>query len=145
MITEAETQVIGRRVVQYIVDYILAGIVPAIAYWLFDRGSGSLHWVGWVLASVIAMAAYFIYWVSIPYAYGGQTFGMRLLRLRVISKDGAKASMLQLFIRGIFLIVDTFIFGLVGLITMACSRYRQRVGDHAAGTIVVSAEYGPQI
>jgi len=94
---------------------------------------------------VIALAAYFIYWVSIPYAYGGQTFGMRLLRLRVISKDGVKASMAQLFLRGIFLIVDTFIFGLVGLITMASSRYRQRVGDHVAGTIVVSAEYGPQI
>ena len=145
MITESETRVTGRRVVQYIVDYILAGIVPAIAYWLFDRGSGSLHWVGWLLATVIALAAYFIYWVSIPYAYGGQTFGMKLLRLRVISKEGAKASMSQLFIRGILLIIDTLVFGLVGLITMLCSRYRQRVGDHAAGTIVVSAEYGPQI
>jgi uncharacterized RDD family membrane protein YckC len=27
----------------------------------------------------------------------------------------------------------------VGLITMLCSRYRQRVGDHAAGTLVVEA------
>jgi uncharacterized RDD family membrane protein YckC len=145
MITESETRVTGRRVVQYIVDYILAGIVPAIAYWLFNRGSGTLHGIGWVLATVIALAAYFIYWVSIPYAYGGQTFGMKLLRLRVISKDGGKASMPQLFIRGILLIIDTLIFGLVGLITMVCSRYRQRIGDHAASTIVVSAEYGPQI
>jgi uncharacterized RDD family membrane protein YckC len=145
MITESETRVTGRRVIQYIVDYILAGIVPAIAYWLFNRGSGTLHGIGWVLATVIALAAYFIYWVSIPYAYGGQTFGMKLFRLRVISKDGAKASMPQLFIRGILLIIDTLIFGLVGLITMVCSRYRQRVGDHAASTIVVSAEYGPQI
>ncbi|HET7012381.1 MAG TPA: RDD family protein [Streptosporangiaceae bacterium] len=141
---EHETRVVGRRVVQYIVDYILAGIIPAIAYWLFDRGSGSLHWAGWLLATVIALAAYFIYWVSIPYAYAGQTFGMKLLRLRVISKDGGRASMTQLFIRGILLIIDTFIFGLVGLITMVCSRYRQRIGDHAAGTVVVNAEYGPQ-
>ncbi|HXS65802.1 MAG TPA: RDD family protein [Streptosporangiaceae bacterium] len=145
MVTEAETRVTGRRVVQYIVDYILAGIVPAIAYWLFDRGSGSLHWAGWLLATVIALAAYFIYWVSIPYAYAGQTFGMKLLRLRVISKNGGRASMPQLFIRGILLIIDTLFFGLVGLITMVASRYRQRVGDHAADTVVVSAEYGPQI
>jgi uncharacterized RDD family membrane protein YckC len=145
MVLEHETRVIGRRVVQYIVDYILAGIIPAVAYWLFDRGSGSLHWAGWVLATVIALAAYFIYWVSIPYAYGGQTFGMKLFRLRVISKDGGRASMPQLFIRGILLIIDTLIFGLVGLITMACSRYRQRIGDHAAGTLVVRAEYGPPL
>jgi uncharacterized RDD family membrane protein YckC len=145
MITESETRVTGRRVVQYIIDAILASIVPGIASWLFDRSSGSLHGVGWVLAAVISLAAYFIYWVSIPYAYGGQTFGMKLLRLRVISKDGDKASMPQLFIRGILLIIDTLFLGLVGLITMLCSRYRQRVGDHAAGTIVVSAEYGPQI
>jgi uncharacterized RDD family membrane protein YckC len=142
---ESETRVVGRRIVQYIVDYILAGIVPAIAYWLFDRGTTSLHWASWLLGTVIALAAYFIYWVSIPYAYGGQTFGMKLLRLRVISKDGERASMMQLFIRGILLIIDTLVFGLVGLITMVCSRFRQRVGDHAAGTVVVRAEFGPQI
>lgn len=142
---EHETRVTGRRVIQYIVDYILAGIVPAVAYWLFDRGSGSLHWVGWLVATVIALAAYFIYWVSIPYAYGGQTFGMKLFRLRVISKDGGRASMMQLFIRGILLIIDTLIFGLVGLITIVCSKYRQRIGDHAASTVVVRAEYGPQL
>jgi uncharacterized RDD family membrane protein YckC len=145
MITEAETRVTGRRIVQYIIDYILAGIVPAIAYWAFDRGTGSLRWVGWLVATVIALAAYFVYWVTLPYGHGGQTFGMRFLRLRVISKDGGKASMVQLFIRGILLIVDTLFFGLVGWITMLCSRYRQRVGDHAANTLVVPERYGPQI
>jgi uncharacterized RDD family membrane protein YckC len=47
--------------------------------------------------------------------------------------------MMQLFIRGILLIVDTLVWGLVGLITMLFSRYRQRVGDHAAKTLVVRA------
>jgi len=43
----------------------------------------------------------------------------------------------QLLVRAVFLIVDTLFFGLVGLITMVCSRYRQRVGDHVAGTLVI--------
>jgi uncharacterized RDD family membrane protein YckC len=47
--------------------------------------------------------------------------------------------MLQLFIRGVLLIIDTLFWGLVGLITILCSRYRQRVGDHAAKTLVVRA------
>lgn len=136
-ISEAATRVTGRRVIQYILDYILAGIIPGIAYWLLDRGS--LHGFGWLIATVISLAVYYWYWVMRPQGHGGQTFGMQLFRLRVISKDGGPASTVQLFIRGILLIVDTLFFGLVGLITMVCSRYRQRVGDHAAGTVVVEA------
>ncbi len=67
-------------------------------------------------------------------------FGMQLFRLRVISKHGGPASILQLLIRGILLIVDTIFFGLVGWLTMMFSRYRQRVGDHAAGTLVIPSD-----
>jgi len=145
LVHAAATRVTGRRIVQYIIDYILAGIVPGLAYWLFDANAGAIAGARWVVATIIALAAYFAYWVAIPYAMDGQTFGMKLLRLRVLSKDGGRASMLQLFIRGIFLIVDTLFFGLVGLITILCSKYRQRVGDHVARTVVVSANYGHRI
>jgi len=138
-VSEAQTRVTGRRVIQYIVDYVLAGIIPGLAYWLFDRGGGFLSGLGWLIATVIALAVYFWYWVVRPRDHGGQTFGMQIFGLRVISKTGGEASMSQLFVRGILLIVDTLFFGLVGLITMLCSRYRQRVGDHAAGTLVIPA------
>ncbi len=134
-----ETNVVGRRVVQYVIDYVLAGIIPGIAYWVFDRGSGFLHGFGWTIATLIALVVYLWYWVIRPHGHHGQTFGMQLLGLRVISKDGGPASMLQLFVRGVLLIVDTLVFGLVGLITMMASRYHQRVGDHVARTLVVAA------
>jgi uncharacterized RDD family membrane protein YckC len=140
----AETKVTGRRVVQYIIDYILAGIIPGVAYWLFDRGSGTLHGIGWFVATVISLAVYFVYWVAIPHGHRGQTFGMRLFGIHVISKDGSKATMMQLFLRGIFLIIDTLIFGLVGFITILCSKYRQRIGDHVAKTVVTPARFGAQ-
>ena len=136
-VSEPATRVTGRRVIQYIIDAFLASIIPGIAYWLLDRGA--LHWLGWLLATVIAVAVYFWYWVVRPHGHGGQTFAMQLLGLRVLSKDGGPASMAQLFIRGILLIIDTLFFCLVGFITMLCSRYRQRVGDHAAGTVVVES------
>lgn len=134
-----ETQVVGRRVVQYVIDYVLVGIIPGIAYWLFDRGGGFLHGFGWTVATLIALVVYLWYWVIRPHRRHGQTFGMQLLGLRVISKSGGPASMLQLLVRGILLVVDTFFFGLVGLITMMGSRYHQRVGDHMARTLVVGA------
>jgi uncharacterized RDD family membrane protein YckC len=135
-----ETRVVGRRVVQYIIDYVLVGIIPGLAYWLLDRGS--LHWIGWTVATLISIVVYLWYWVLRPYGHDGQTFGMQLLGLRVISKHGGPASTTQLFVRGILLIIDMLVFGLVGLITMSASRYHQRVGDHAARTLVISAGYG---
>lgn len=144
IVTQSETRVTGRRVIQYIVDHILAGIIPGIAYWIFDSQVTGIHGLGWLVATVIAAAAYFAYWVLVPYRSNGQSFGMMLFRLHVLSKDGTRASMMQLFIRGIFLILDTIFFGLVGLVTMLFSRFRQRIGDHAAGTVVVPVRYGPQ-
>jgi uncharacterized RDD family membrane protein YckC len=144
-VDQDETKVVGRRVVQYVIDYILAGIIPAIAYWLLDRGSGFLHGFGWTVATLITMVVYLWYWVLRPNSRHGQTFGMQLLGVRIISKDGGPANMLQYFVRAILLIVDTFFFGLVGLITMMASGYHQRVGDHAARTLVVAAGYGESV
>ena len=39
-VNELETRVTGRRVVQYIVDAILFGIITALVSWALDRGHG---------------------------------------------------------------------------------------------------------
>jgi uncharacterized RDD family membrane protein YckC len=140
---EGETRVTGRRVVQYIIDYLITGIVASVILWALDRGTGAVNAILVLVGAVLAAAWYFWYWVYRPYRAGGQSFGMQLLGLRIISKNGGRATMGQLFIRGILLIVDTLIWGLVGLITILCSRYRQRVGDHAAKTLVVRAQVQP--
>jgi hypothetical protein len=85
----------------------------------------------------------FGYWVMLPHKQNGQTLGMRLLGLRVISKGGGRANMGQLFIRWICLILDAIPYswpftGLVGFIVILCSRDRQRIGDHLARTLVIS-------
>jgi uncharacterized RDD family membrane protein YckC len=142
-VSEDDTRVTGRRIVQYIIDYLITGIVASVIAWALDRGSGAGPAVLVLVAVVLSAAWYFWYWAYRPYRANGQSFGMQALGLRIISKDGSRASILQLFIRGILLIVDTFLFGLVGLVTMLCSRYRQRVGDHAARTVVVRAQVQP--
>jgi uncharacterized RDD family membrane protein YckC len=142
-VNEIETRVTGSRVVQYIIDYIITGVVASFIMWVFNRSTGAANAVLLLIGAVIAAAWYFWYWVYRPYQKNGQSIGMQILGLRVISKDGRRASMMQLFIRGILLIVDTLVWGLVGLITILLSRYRQRVGDHAAKTLVVRARMQP--
>jgi uncharacterized RDD family membrane protein YckC len=140
-----ETMVTARRVVQYIIDDILAGIVPGIVYWLIGGGRGGvLQTLGWLIAVAVWILIMIWYWVIRPFGHGGQTFGMQLLGLRIVSKDGDRADRAQLVIRWILLIIDTLFLGLAGLITMLCSRYRQRIGDHAARTLVVRASWRPE-
>lgn len=135
-----ETKVTGRRVIQFIIDSFLSDIIPGLAFWLFDRGSGAVHFAGWFISSLIWVVVMLWYWVVRPNGHGGQTFAMHWLGLRVISKDGGPASMVQLFVRWICLIFDAWILtALVGYIVILCSRYRQRIGDHAARTLVVHA------
>ncbi|MGO9162428.1 MAG: RDD family protein [Streptosporangiaceae bacterium] len=131
------TRVVGRRVVQYIIDIVLASIIPSILYFALDRGHGARLVIGALIAFVLSVVVYVWYWVLRPKRHMGQTFGMQMLGIAIVSKRGGPAGTGQLVGRWILLIVDDLFLGLVGLITMLVSRQHQRVGDHAAGTLVV--------
>jgi len=143
-VDQAETRVTGRRVVQYLIDSFLVWIVPGLVSIPFDRSSSTfLHIIGGVVFFALFVLIGVWYWVIRPHSHHGQTFGMQLLGLRVISKSGGPANMTQLFVRWICLIFDAIPYGwpfggMVGFVVIICSRYRQRIGDHLARTLVIS-------
>ncbi len=147
-VNREETRVTGRRIVQYLIDSFLVSLIPSLVTIPFDRSSSTvLHIIGGLVAFVLFVLIGLWYWVIRPHGHTGQTFGMQLLGVRVISKDGGPASMAQLFIRWICLIFDAIPYtwpftGLVGYIVILCSRNRQRIGDHLARTLVIEARPG---
>jgi uncharacterized RDD family membrane protein YckC len=143
-VNEIETRVSGRRIVQYIIDIIIYGIVAGLISWaLADRGTGAVHAVLILVDVVVIIAWYLIYWAYIPFRRDGQTLGMSVLGIRVISASGGPASFVQLAVRSILLILFGLVSVIVGFIVMMCSRYRQRTGDHMAHTMVVRARVEP--
>ena len=144
-VTRPETRVTGRRVVQYLIDSFLVGLIPALVSIPFDRSDSTfLHILGGIVAFCVFVLIGFLYWVLFTHRQNGQTLGMKLLSLRVISKGGGPANMPQLTIRWVCLILDAIPYtwpftGLVGFIVILCSRDRQRIGDHLARTLVVTA------
>ena len=69
----------------------------------------------------------------------GKTLGKMLMGLRVQALDGAYTPM-KSFIRNLLRIIDGLpVFYLLGLIVMVSSKRKQRIGDMAAGTVVVKA------
>ena len=143
-VPRTETRVTGRRVVQYLIDAFLVGLIPALVSIPFDQSNSTfIHVLGGIVSFVVFVLIGFLYWVVFTHRQNGQTLAMKLLGLRVISKGGGRANMAQLSIRWICLIVDAIPYawpftGLVGFIVILCSRNRQRIGDHLARTLVIS-------
>jgi len=81
-----------------------------------------------------------LYYVGFEWMWSGQTPGKRVLKLRVISEDGGPASAGAMFLRNVLRVADLIPFaapyGLGGLV-MFVNRRGKRIGDCAAGTIVV--------
>ncbi len=68
----------------------------------------------------------------------GQTPGKRAFRLRVIHRDGTPVGWGASVLRNLLRFADMLpLFNLVGLVTMLSSEHFERIGDHAAGTLVV--------
>jgi uncharacterized RDD family membrane protein YckC len=92
-------------------------------------------------ARAVAILSYFI--VSIGYGilcewyYKGQTFGKRLMSLRVMDIQGLKLQFSQIVIRNLLRFIDSLpACYLVGGLSCLLSPQSQRLGDLAANTIV---------
>ena len=70
----------------------------------------------------------------------GQSIGKKLLSIKVISENGGQPALHQYLIRWLLRPFDFFFFGLVGLLTVVNSKRNQRLGDMAAGTLVIKTK-----
>ena len=68
----------------------------------------------------------------------GQTIGKRFMQLRVVDQQGHSLAFSQIVVRNLLRSVDMLpVMGLLGGICVLLNRYGQRLGDLAAGTVVV--------
>jgi uncharacterized RDD family membrane protein YckC len=83
----------------------------------------------------------FVYFSLWELATRGLTPGKYLLGLRVVGSNGQPLDAKAVILRNALRVVDILPSGYtVGLVTMIGSRYGQRLGDHAAGTIVIRTD-----
>jgi len=81
---------------------------------------------------IIVLGYYFLLEMS-----GGQTIGKKVMGIKVVAVDGVLTPG-KVIIRTLLRIVDGLpLFYLIGIIVIATSQRKQRIGDMAAGTIVV--------
>jgi uncharacterized membrane protein SpoIIM required for sporulation len=89
-----------------------------------------------VLAQFLILWGYYVLWEGLA---DGQTPGKRYMRLRVVSDGGYSVSFAGSAIRNLVRIVDmqpVFTYG-VGIASIVATKQGKRLGDLAAGTLVV--------
>jgi uncharacterized RDD family membrane protein YckC len=135
-------------------SYPLAGPVTRFAAWVIDalviftvlsvlsKLIGIITPLTPGVGTAVGVIGYFVisigYGMFLEWRWRGQTIGKRLLQVRVMDAEGLRLTFQQIAIRNLLRAVDSLpALYTVGGVTMVVSRYAQRLGDMAAGTIVV--------
>jgi uncharacterized RDD family membrane protein YckC len=102
---------------------------------LLDGGLAS--WI-YAVFGLVAFLFYWGYYIFFEMLWNGQTPGKRWTGLRVLRADGTPITLSESLIRNLARIVDILpmAYG-VGIITMFIDKQSRRLGDIAAGTLVV--------
>lgn len=94
------------------------------------------------IVSALNIALYFaislVYAAALEWIWRGQTVGKRLFHLRVVDARGLRLEPTQVIVRNLLRVVDALpALYLTGGIACVLDRHRRRLGDLAAGTIVI--------
>jgi uncharacterized RDD family membrane protein YckC len=143
---------IGSRFLAALVDTILIGILQVIvliaalafARVLLPDGAMALDgdnpFLGWIIgiSGLISFAFLWGYYIFFEMLWNGQSPGKRRARLRVIRADGTPITLTESIIRNLVRLIDFLpaYYG-VGVVTMFVNPQSRRLGDLAAGTLVV--------
>jgi len=72
----------------------------------------------------------------------GQSWGKKVMGLKVVRLDGKEPSLSDYLLRAVFHIVDTvFSFGVVAALLISSSNKNQRLGDMTANTAVIRVKF----
>lgn len=145
-----DTDVVGARAIAQIVDGIVSLLVFAIVGGgtALVLGGGVAALTRSPFATVVAVGpaamlvgglAGGVVPILLELAWNGETVGKRLVGIRVVSLDGRRLGLGAVLTRNLLAGIDAMFFYLVGLVAIATSSNRQRLGDRVAGTIVVRA------
>lgn len=138
---------LGDRIIARIIDVgIFGGIsyVGAIIFVGASASSGNANWTkstGFVVTVIIWLALFVFYDLVAEIFFNGQSIGKRIMKIKVVSLNGARPSVGQYLLRWLFRAIDFGItLGSLAVVTVALSDDKQRTGDMIAGTTLVKTE-----
>lgn len=122
------------------IEGLLLGAVGLALLWSTGFGSAT---AGPVVVVVLVTAIAFGYPIGFETLWRGQTPGKRALGLRAVAADGSPLWFRHAVVRGLLLLVDLALTaGVAAVLSILFTAHDQRLGDLAAGTLVVRERTG---
>jgi uncharacterized RDD family membrane protein YckC len=139
---------VGSRSYAFVIDWhmrLLLALGWFCGAWLLIRAShlmlastGTTPRLFWTIAVVPAAVIYLLYHPVLEVLMRGRTPGKRRAGVRIVTRQGGMPGVGALLIRNIFRLLDSLpFFYLVGLASCFITGQRVRIGDLAAGTLLV--------
>jgi uncharacterized RDD family membrane protein YckC len=133
-------QGIGPRLVAQIVDTVVLVVLFLLVGFVLS-GSFAFEYQG--EAAYPFLTAYgliVILYYAILEGTMGATVGKKVVKIKVVKDDGSACGIGPAFVRTLLRVIDALPFlYIIGLVLIARSEKKQRLGDRLAGTLVVKA------
>ena len=134
-----------RGIAQLVDLLILTFVLAAVYFAAIGVAAAGADTIGALVAIFGSFVVIFGYHWTLEAFWSGQTVGKKIFRLRAVGDRGEPMTLMQAGIRNIVRIVDflPYAYG-VGLVVLFINGRGKRLGDLAAGTVVVKdSDYMP--
>jgi uncharacterized RDD family membrane protein YckC len=128
---------LGSRFIAQLIDLIIKGIAIAVLWFVLSQ-AGLVGVAVVIPATLLILYAYDVVFETFS---NGRTPGKRAVRLRVVRAGGEAVDFMSSAIRNALRLIDGLPTSYVpGIISILATKRNQRLGDLAAGTIVIHEE-----
>ena len=133
-------QGIGPRLVAQIIDTVVLIVLFLLVGFVLSGGSFAFEYQG--EAAYPFLSAYgliVVLYYAILEGTMGATFGKKLVKIKVVREDGSACGIGPAFVRTLLRIIDGQFLYIIGMVLIARSDKKQRLGDRLARTVVIKA------
>lgn len=130
---------VGDRIVAQLIDWLVLFAYEFLVFWLIDTFVTSEKWLVIELIVFVLMPLLF-YTLACEVLNHGQSIGKMVMKTRVVKVDGSTPTLGSFLLRWLVFLVDGPMTSYMGLIPIALTKNHQRLGDLAAGTMVIKLQ-----
>ena len=127
---------VGDRIFAQILDWIVLLAYIMLAVWIGIEGKINNDWYFMVALGIVPL----FYTLFCEIFNQGQSIGKMIMKMQVVKLDGSRPTLSSYLMRWLLYIVDGPTTSFLGLLVMVLTRNNQRLGDLAAGTVVIKKQ-----
>ena len=132
---EQATASVGDRIFAQLIDWLIMLSYIAVTTWILFETNAD----GGVAATILFLPLLF-YTLLMEIFNNGQTLGKMAMKIKVVKMDGSTPTLSAYLMRWLLYIIDGPGMSFLGLLSIIFTKNNQRLGDLAAGTVVIKLQ-----